>query len=357
MSREVLQAPLRNANVKAILRAIRGGESSQGDEAYRMRYGGYYGGRFQPPVMFDDLSKHPQVYEPTKDGRKSSAAGAYQATFTSWSEELRIYGWPDFSPECQDEFAVARILRRGALADVMAGRFDEACRKLHNEWTSLPGGKEENAQTKRARDTFLKYGGQLEPAFNPDSLETEHYGDPPMALPIIPLLTAFGPELVKLIPQFATMFGSGSEVQVRNAKAAEAAVSAVVEAVKAPNLQAAIETMQRDPEAAKAGQIAAADVLSLIEAGGGGIEGARKANAAPEVPLLADRAFIVGLVLMAAVFMLLADVFYVHPGNYDSNIRTQIVTAVLGFAGIVGAYFLGSSFGSQRKTNIIANKE
>jgi len=95
----------------------------------------------------------------------------------------------------------------------------------------------------------------------------------------------------------------------------------------------------------------------LFEVGSGGIDGARKANAAPEVPLWFDRAFIVGLVLMAAVFMLLADVFYAHPDNYDSNIRTQIVTAVLGFAGIVGAYFLGSSFGSQRKTNIIAGKE
>ena len=35
--------------------------------------------------------------------------------------------------------AVALIKRRGALADVIAGRFDSAIAKCNKEWASLPG--------------------------------------------------------------------------------------------------------------------------------------------------------------------------------------------------------------------------
>lgn len=174
-------------------------------------------------------------------------------------------------------------------------------------------------------------------------------------IPIVPLLTAFGPELVKLIPQFASMFGSGSEVQVRNAKAAEAAVSAVVEAVQAPNLQAAIEKMQADPEAVKAAQIAAAEVLALVEVGGGIVE-ARKASYDPgQVDWWRNPAVIVAIAVLPLVYMVVtAVVFGVGGQTWSDDVKTLTVTAILsGALGSITGFFLGSSLGSQRKTALI----
>ena len=355
MKRSDLRAAYANPNVFALCAAIDLGEHGKhadDPDRYRTLYGGE---KFDAPPW-----EHPHR-KVNAAGITSTAAGRGQFLAGTWDDVDRIYDFPDFSPDCQDEAMVALIIRRGALADVLAGDFEKAISRCAHEWASLPGSPygQPTITMEQAKARYLERGGQLAPAFNPDTLETEHYEAPqekPM-IPIVPLLTAFGPELVKLIPQFASLFGSGSEVQVRNAKAAEAAVSAVVEATQSPNLQAAIEKMQADPEAAKAAQIAAADVLSLVEIGGGIVE-ARKANAAAsQVPILQDRAFLISLLLFSIPVMLLVDVFYVHPASYDGNLRTQIVTACLLVISILGGFWLGSSFGSHRKNNLIANKE
>ena len=361
MTRDDLRAALSHPNVIAFSRTVREGESRQDDSAYRMRFGGL-GGK---PQYFDSFADHPRIYEPTVGGKRSSAAGAYQATATTWDEERRKWGWTDFSPASQDEFFVARLIYRKALDAVKEGRFEEACRLCSKEWTSLPGGNEENAATRRARETFAKWGG-VDSATDP--LATEHYGDTVtesivrpipsadqqeahMAFPIIPLLTAFGPELVKLIPQFASMFGSGSEVQVRNAKAAEMAVSAVVEAVKAPNLQAAIETMQNDPEAVKAAQIAAADVLALVEVGGGVVEARKSAFSPEQIPWWKNPAIIIAFAILPLVYMVATAVLFGVGGqSWSDDIKTLLVTAIVtGALGSVTGFFLGSSMGSQSK--------
>ena len=57
--------------------------------------------------------------------------------------------------------------------------------------------------------------------------------------------------------------------------------------------------------------------------------------------------------MMSMVFMLLIDVFYVHPDGYDGNLKTQIVTAVLLIIGMVAGYWLGTSAGSERKTELM----
>ncbi len=380
MNRSDLRAALSNPNVIAFLRVIREGESSQAPIAYRMRFGGHG----KPPAYFDDLSAHPRIMEPTRDGNKSSAAGAYQATWTTWREENDRYHWPDFSEESQDEFAIARIAYRGALEAVMAGRFGEACHRCRAEWTSLPGGAEENAATKRAAETYLKWGGRLEgeapneapiipenipaggQAFDPDSLATEHYdGTEPnrytpqtkethMAFPLIPLITAFGPQLLQLIPQLGALFGSGSDVQVRNVQAATMAVDAIVKATDSPNLQAAIERMQDDPEVAKAARGAVAEVMALVEVGGGIVE-ARKAAYSPEqVEWWKNPAVIVAIGVLPLVYMVVsAVVFGVGGQAWSDDVKTLTVTAILsGALGSITGFFLGSSLGSQRKTEM-----
>ncbi len=55
-------------------------------------------------------------------------------------------------------------------------------------------------------------------------------------------------------------------------------------------------------------------------------------------------------------FALLFDVFFRHPESYTGELRTQIVTGVLMVIGMVGGFWLGSSFSSQRKTELMAGK-
>ncbi len=174
------------------------------------------------------------------------------------------------------------------------------------------------------------------------------------AMPVAPFILAALPSIVETIPKLGKLFGSGSEVAERNVKAAELAVAIVQEATGARNAQEAAEVIKADPSAVQAA-VAAVESrwYELTEAGGGGIDGARKANAeymrsgAPGFWL--NPAFWISLVLLSMPFMLLIDVFYVHPTSYVGEIRTQIVTGVLLCIGMVGGYWIGSSMGSAKK--------
>lgn len=345
--RDYLRGALQLGNVKAFLRVIRQGESRQDDSAYTIQFGGEH---FIVPPW-----DHPGTVK-VVGSLRSTAAGAYQFIQSTWRGLVDAYGFEDFSPQCQDEAAVALIKGRKALDDVIAGRFEDAVRKCAKEWASLPFSP--YGQPTLAYDLALKtyqaWGGELAPSFNPNSLETEHYGDEPMAPIVLPLLQI----AAQFIPQLAEKFGSGSEVSNRNLAAGKVLADAITTATQSPNLQAAIEQMQKDPGAVQAAKEAVAvQYAELFEAGGGGIEGARKAAVSPEFPFWHNGAFWISIILVVMPFMLLVDVFYVHPTQYDANLRTQIVTAVLMVIGMVGAFWLGTSFGSQRKTNLLANKE
>jgi muramidase (phage lysozyme) len=245
---EELRTFFAQANVQAFAHVVREGESSQDDaKAYFMRYGGVG----QKPKFFADLSQHPKIFEPAPNGQKSSAAGAYQATWTTWSEEQGRWGWTDFSQQSQDEFFVARLMYRNALEAVIAGRFDEACRLCRAEWTSLPGGAEENAATRRARDTFLKWGGTLagEPA----------PAQPNPEAPMLPVfaMAAIG-ELIKAAPDLIRIFGKGEQSQ-KNAVIAEKVVEVAKQVTGAVNEQQAVTAIQQDPAVAERFRQAVAD--------------------------------------------------------------------------------------------------
>lgn len=119
---------LSNGNVQAFLRLIRTGEGTADDNGYRRMYGGR---------LFDSFADHPRV-KITAGNWTSTAAGAYQFLSRTWDECRRALSLGDFSPPNQDLAAVYLIKRRGALADVMAGRFESAIRKTNKEWASLP---------------------------------------------------------------------------------------------------------------------------------------------------------------------------------------------------------------------------
>lgn len=141
-----------NQNLQAFLWMIRTGEGTADDGGYNRLFGG---GTF---AGYDD---HPRQ-SVTRSGLTSTAAGAYQILSRTW-DDLRRNGYdlPDFTPANQDKAAVALIKRRGALADVLAGRFDVAIKKCNREWASLPGSPygQPTLTMQRARQVIAQAGG------------------------------------------------------------------------------------------------------------------------------------------------------------------------------------------------------
>jgi len=115
-------------NVKAMLAVIRKGEGTSDKNGYRRIFGGQ---------LFNSFADHPRITV-KKGGYTSSAAGAYQFLISTWDETRAKMGLRDFSPAAQDLAALGRIAARGALDDVIAGRFEAAIKKLNKEWASLP---------------------------------------------------------------------------------------------------------------------------------------------------------------------------------------------------------------------------
>lgn len=125
-------------NIAAFLWAIRKAEGTAAGDGYRALFG------YTPNnnKTFQSYQTHPRIYFDYKDqsGKviKTSAAGAYQITFTTFSNLANKYGFIDFSPESQDAMAVQLIDEKGALNDVKAGRFDMAINKIKKVWASMP---------------------------------------------------------------------------------------------------------------------------------------------------------------------------------------------------------------------------
>jgi hypothetical protein len=93
-----------------------------------------------------------------------------------------------------------------------------------------------------------------------------------MPLPILALLSAFGPLISELIPQVSKLFKPGSEVAQRNVGVAQIVVDTIVKASGQPNLQTALETMQADPamrEKVTQAVVTEPSVMAIIEVGGG----------------------------------------------------------------------------------------
>jgi len=383
MDRARLEMARKQQNVVAFLRVIREGESSQDERAYRMRWGGLG----KPVAYFDDFAAHPRVFEPTTGGRRSSAAGAYQITATTYDDFAPRLGIGDFAPASQDALAVAIIDSEGALDDVMAGRFEAALAKLRGRWTSLPGAAENHRLTPaRALAVYERFGGSLTTA-PPDASDTQPaapiedrsipYQERPMPLPILALVSAFGPLIAQMIPQVAKLFAKPeSAVATRNIEAIQLVFDALTKATQTDTVQAAVEAMATDPAKLAAAQTAVVTepaIMAVLEIGDGGIAKAREANAAIAalpVPLYRNPAIVIAMLLMPLVYIVVMSVLFASDDSGAANFwrgfwgpgfmpetRSATVNLVLGMVlgGIMG-FFFGTTFGSNRKTDLIANQ-
>lgn len=124
---------VRHENIPAFLMMIRIAEGTDSEDGYRMMFG---------KGLFHSFADHPRKAIKKKSGNThiiSTAAGAYQFLSKTWDLCQIKLKLPDFSPKSQDRAAVYLIERRGALGDVVSGRFEEAIDKCNKEWASLPG--------------------------------------------------------------------------------------------------------------------------------------------------------------------------------------------------------------------------
>jgi muramidase (phage lysozyme) len=150
-------ALLKHRNVAAFLRVIRTGEGTADAGGYSRLFGG---------APFAGFADHPRVKVcKTYSGRQlcSTAAGAYQFLATTWDETARIMRLRDFSPASQDLAALGRIAARGALDDVLAGRFEAALKRVAYEWASMPGSPygQPVITLARAGSVYQSNGGTL----------------------------------------------------------------------------------------------------------------------------------------------------------------------------------------------------
>jgi lysozyme len=220
-----------------------------------------------------------------------------------------------------------------------AGDYDGAAaqfgRWIYNDGRVMPG-----LQARRAAEAELfasaSAGGQQPPA--PITESTPTWEAPTMA----PFLAAALPALVQAIPELIRAFGHG-EVTERNAKAAQAVLQVVQTATGAPNAQAAVETIQSDPAALQTARAALERDLWFEATEAGGIAGAREFNAkvSDGNPLMMPALWI-SAALLVPVYAVVGAVIF--GDGWSAEIRIQVVTAVLATMGIIGAFWLGSSF-------------
>lgn len=352
---------LRHPNVRAFLHMVRVGEGTADDDGYRRLFGGR---------LVDDYGDHPRVAVTAGLGRHrytSTAAGAFQFLARTWDECAAALGLGDFSPASQDLAAVFLIDRRRALADVLAGRIEAAIGKCAREWASLPGSPygQPTKTLDQALRAYRAAGGTIAgDAPAPTTPQAPDPGPPPERPPsgapdhltedpaMAPFLAAALPAIAQAIPQLARLFGSGSQVSQRNAAAAELAVGIVQQAVGARNAQEAAEIVSSDPaqatEAARAVRQRWGDILDMAEAGGGGIAGARQADAAataaagPWWGLLRSPSFVVACLLLPLVYLIVLSIIgTIGSADWSPDVRAAIAGTIVGsiVGGLVGYYY------------------
>lgn len=371
-----LQSALHTRNMRAFLRVIREGESSQGDDAYRTLFGG---------GLFGDLSKHPNRTI-TANGYTSTAAGAYQFLSKTWNECRDVLNLRGFTPAEQDLAAVFLIQRRGALDDVLEGRIEDAIAKCGREWASLPGSPygqpvmtlEKAMRTYRAwreNDPEVPAATPMPPAPEkrqeapmpaPPRPDAEPYAaapatqleKPDMAIPAV--LTWALPILAEVVPRLGKMFGSGSAVSERNLAATTIALDVAKKAVGAANEQELIERVKADPSAAQAVRDAVdANWAKIHAAHEESIGAARQfVTAQPQRIVVANMVFHEVLALVMILISAAGGITALFFSDLGNDTKTAIVMLMLigGWTG-VKEFFFGGSRGSDRKTDIMSERQ
>jgi putative chitinase len=307
------------------------------------------------------------------DGARYRGRGLLQTTGRANYRELRpallLAGYPDVpdfeaEPErlAEPRWAAASAGHywhsRGLSAWAEAGDFLAVCRGINvgnpRSRVTPNGMADREARLRRARAALAfsqnSAPAQAEPPASPAPAPTGYMrageGSPQEPeMPLAPIVAAVLPSIIESIPKLGKLFGSGSEVAERNVKAAEMAVGIVKDAVGAVNAQDAAEKLKADPSLVLAAVEAIdANWYALAEAGGGGIDGARKADAAIRTAgdLLHSASFWIAFALLPLVYLLVLSLIgMVGSAQWSDDVRAglagSLISAIIG--GLVGYYY------------------
>ncbi len=173
-----------------------------------------------------------------------------------------------------------------------------------------------------------------------------------------PFVMAALPALVQAAPSLMRLFGSGEQSE-KNAATAEAVAHIAKQITAEPTVEGAVAALQAEPEKARAFSDAVESNWFALtgEAGGGGIAGARKADseASSGPPPWKSPALWVTLALLPLVYLVVAAVLFGE--GWTPEIKAMVVSSVISIVlGGATGYYLGTSYGSQKKTEIIAER-
>ena len=171
-------------------------------------------------------------------------------------------------------------------------------------------------------------------------------------MPIPAIVGALLPSVIEAIPRLAQIFKPGSEVAERNVAGAAAVLDIVTKATGAVNAQAAVEAIKTDPvQLAAATKAIESNWLQLAEAGGGGIAGARAADAVtmasngPWWQVFRSTSMWALLLLLPLPYAVTGSVagLWGHDG-WSSDVRAAIATAIVSLVvGGAAGFYWGST--------------
>jgi lysozyme len=172
--------------------------------------------------------------------------------------------------------------------------------------------------------------------------------------PMAPIVAALLPSLISAIPEIAKLFGSGPKTD-KTAAIAQKVAETVIAATGATNLQAAVETVQADPQMRKQATEAVQAIWYELQEIGGGIGAAREFSvraAAESAAFYKMPAFWISLALLPLLY---GTVYAVLTGaeGFTNELRAAIASSVVtGVLGAVAGFWLGSSFTTSRSRGL-----
>lgn len=299
----------------------------------------------------------------------TSAAGAYQATYSTWKDFIAAVGPRDFSPASQDEFCVWRIsIVPGAMAAIESGNIAGAIRLLRDVWESF----QKHDLGWMIGRWELRKAQEMNPEREEPTITTTT--EEPPVIPI-PVIAAVAPTLLdlaaKVLPAIASLWTDDKvSVKERNVQTAVKVLDVITNSVEAKSHQEAVAKVSADPAAA---QVANAAILSNFyslqkEAMANEAEvWARDEKSKADARDFSERIISTGplwkQIGWGALIALLALIIVGGGGallgtlmmkeNADPQLQASIVQWYQNVALLVVGYFFGSSNSSREKTTIM----